>query len=39
MPECIKLSTWFNPMDIAHVRAWKHLCDKGVWPECFIPKH
>ena len=32
-----KFSDWFDPNNMQHLKAFKHLCDTGVWPEGFIP--
>jgi len=31
------ITTWFDPSNPEHIVAYKHLEDKGVWPEGFIP--
>ena len=28
---------WFDPQNLEHVKAYKHLMDKGFWPKGFIP--
>ena len=28
---------WFNTNDPVHVRAWRHLHEKGEWPTKFLP--
>ena len=30
---------WFDPYNIKHIKAYKHLYDTGSWPEGFIPKN
>jgi hypothetical protein len=35
----LNLINWFNPYDRAHLAAWKHLQDKGSWPEGFLPPY
>ena len=30
-------SEWFDPYNIEHIKAYKHLQDKGLWPEGFVP--
>lgn len=32
----MKLSEEFNPYNVKHVRAWKHLEEYGCWPDEFI---
>jgi len=27
---------WFDPSNIEHLKAYKHLQDTGVWPEGFL---
>lgn len=34
----MKISEWFDPCVMAHVRAYKHLSDKGEWPKGFVPE-
>jgi hypothetical protein len=34
--EKINIGDWFNPKNIEHIRAYKHLEDTGFWPEGFI---
>jgi len=29
---------WFDPSNIEHLKAYKHLQDTGVWPEGFLPE-
>lgn len=29
---------WFDPSNIEHLKAYKHLQDTGCWPEGFRPK-
>ncbi|KKN08299.1 hypothetical protein LCGC14_1058110 [marine sediment metagenome] len=31
------IDEFFNPYDLEHIAAYKHLCDTGSWPEGFIP--
>lgn len=33
------IGEWFDPTNIVHLNAWRHLTLKGEWPEGFIPKH
>lgn len=34
----MKLSEFFNPLDIDHLKAFYHLQTKGTWPPGFIPE-
>lgn len=34
----MEIQDWFDPKNLDHLRAWKHLNHKGTWPEGFIPK-
>ena len=34
----MKITEWFDPKNIEHIKAYKHLRDKAFWPEDFIPK-
>ena len=29
---------FFDIHDFEHIKAWKHLCEHGQWPEGFIPE-
>jgi len=29
---------WFQPNDVEHIRAYKHLMDTGIWPMEVVPK-
>lgn len=29
---------FFDEDDINHLKAYKHLCDTGCWPENFVPE-
>lgn len=33
------VENWFDPYNHEHVKAWKHLCEQGSWPEGFIPDY
>lgn len=30
---------WFDPNNLEHIRAYKHLSTVGTWPEGFIPDY
>jgi hypothetical protein len=32
-----KFIDWFDPYDIYHIRAFRHLCNTGYWPKGFVP--
>ena len=32
------LLDWFDPDNIEHLKAYKHLQETGIWPEGFIPE-
>jgi len=32
----MNLVEFFDPRNLDHMKAYKHLCDKGFWPEGFI---
>ena len=32
-------SDWFDPNNMDHMRAYKHLQKTGVWPSDFVPKN
>ena len=34
----MKITEWFDPWDLNHIKAYDHLMSKGVWPEGFIPE-
>lgn len=34
----MKISQWFNPRNLNHVKAYDHLQRIGTWPENFIPE-
>jgi len=34
----MKIDEFFNPLDIDHLHAYKHLQLKGSWPANFIPE-
>jgi|GEM_PF-3411962 hypothetical protein len=34
----MKISDFFNPQSLEHMMAYKHLQEKGFWPEGFIPE-
>ncbi|MDX1806210.1 MAG: hypothetical protein R3267_04180 [Paenisporosarcina sp.] len=34
----MKITEFFDPLDIKHLIAYQHLQQKGVWPDGFIPK-
>jgi hypothetical protein len=34
----MSITDWFDPMNVKHIRAYRHICEIGVWPEGFIPK-
>jgi len=36
--ELKKFSDWFDPWNINHIKAYRHLQTVGMWPEDFIPK-
>jgi len=29
---------WFSPDNIEHIKAFKHLCQTGMWPKDFVPE-
>ncbi len=31
------LNDWFDVTNLIHLKAYKHLMDKGTWPKGFIP--
>ena len=33
----MQIDDFFDPFDIVHIKAYKHLCETGSWPEGFIP--
>ena len=33
----MNIMEWFDPENIDHLKAYKHLMDTGMWPEGFIP--
>jgi hypothetical protein len=33
----LKIQDWFDPYDIDHVIAYKHLTQEGIWPAGFVP--
>ena len=35
----VNFSDWFDPNNLEHIRAFKHLCKTSTWPEGFIPEH
>jgi hypothetical protein len=34
----MKITEWFDPCVITHVRAYNHLQKSGSWPNGFIPE-
>jgi hypothetical protein len=34
----VKITDWFNPLCLEHIKAYQHLRDKGSWPSGFLPK-
>lgn len=35
--EMIKLTDWFNPNNVSHIREYRYLQQSGSWREGFIP--
>jgi hypothetical protein len=33
------IQDWFDPDNVEHVKAYKHLRENGVWPVGFVPEH
>lgn len=33
----MNIADWFNPMDLNHIQAYRHLERHGHWPEGFLP--
>ncbi len=33
----LNVINWFNPHDLDHLKAFRHLCRTGMWPVGFIP--
>jgi hypothetical protein len=38
MADNMTIVQWFDPENIQHIKAYKHLMVTGVWPEGFIPR-
>lgn len=34
----MKITEWFDPCVIDHVKAYRHLQNRGCWPQDFIPE-
>ena len=34
----MNLLDWFDPDNIEHLKAYKHLMKTGIWPKDFIPE-
>jgi len=35
----MKIIEWFDPKNVDHLKAYRHLQDNGLWPEGFIPEN
>ncbi len=33
------MSDWFDPQNVEHLKAYKHLCKTGTWPAHFLPNN
>ena len=33
----MRFDDFFDPYNVNHMKAYEHLCDRGCWPDGFIP--